>query len=131
MSGRPDWGRRNVRLLSLFAPVLIVAGIAGLLLPPELSLMSSALPYDVFHVAFGTLGVAIALTRNARLAGVFNFGFGALDLYQAAAGALGVFPAGLFALQPADHVVHVVLGVLLVGFGLRAPAPGAAPSRSP
>jgi hypothetical protein len=120
---RPDWGRRNLRLLALFAPVLIAAGVGGLLLPPELSPMSGAVPYDVFHILFGALGVTIVMARSARFAGLFNFGFGAIDLYQAAAGVLGVFPAGLFALRPADHLVHLALGVLLVGVGLRAPAP--------
>ena len=126
------WGRRNLRLLSLFAPVLVLAGVAGLILPPELSLMSGAAPYDVFHVAFGTLGVAIALRRSARGAALFNVAFGAVDLYQAVAGVLGVFPAALFGLRPADHVVHVALGGLLVGFGLAAfsaaPASAARPA---
>jgi hypothetical protein len=126
MSVRPDWGRRNLRLLAVFAPVLVLAGVAGLLLPPELALMSGAVPYDVFHIVFGAVGIAIVLARSGRLAGVFNLCFGAIDLYQAAAGVMGVFPAGLFGLRPADHVVHVVLGLVLVGFGLRAPAPGAA-----
>jgi hypothetical protein len=126
MTATPDWGRRNLRLLAVFAPVLIVAGVAGLLLPPELSLMSGAVPDDVFHIVFGVLGLAIVRARSARLAGVFNFSFGAIDLYQAGAGVLGIFPAGLFGLRPADHVVHVVLGLVLVGFGLRAPAPTSA-----
>ena len=113
-----DWGRRNLRLLAVFGPVLIAAGVAGLTLPPGLSLMSAAAPYDIFHIIFGTLGLGIVLGRSARFAGWFNLGFGAVDLYQAVAGVVGFFPAGLFALRPADHVVHVVLGLLLVGFGV-------------
>jgi len=118
---RPDWGRRNLRLLAVFAPVLILTGVLGLLLPPGRSPMSSAAPYDVFHLCFGTLGVAIALSGSARFAGLFNVGFGAVDLYQAFAGLLGIFPAGVFGLRPADHVVHVVFGALLVSFGVQAP----------
>lgn len=113
-----DWGRRNLRLLAVFGPVLIATGVAGLTLPPGLSLMSGAAPYDIFHIIFGTLGLAIVLARSARFAGLFNLGFGALDLYQAVAGAVGFFPAGPFGLRPADHVVHVLLGLLLVVFGL-------------
>lgn len=113
-----DWGRRNLRLLAVFGPVLIATGVAGLTLPPGLSLMSAAAPYDIFHIVFGTLGLAIALARSARFAGLFNLGFGAVDLYQAVAGVVGFFPAGPFGLRPADHVVHVVLGLLLVAFGL-------------
>lgn len=113
------WSRRNRRLLAIFGPLLIATGLAGLLLPARLSLMSDATPYDVFHLAAGALGTAFALTRSARLAALFNVVFGAIDLYQAAAGVLGVFPAQIFALRPADHVVHVALGSLLVFVGAR------------
>jgi hypothetical protein len=88
--------------------------------------MSGALPYDVFHIVFGVLGIGIVLARSARGAALFNLGFGMIDLYQAAAGLLGVFPAAVFGLRPADHVVHVVLGLLLVGFGVRGLAPATA-----
>jgi hypothetical protein len=126
MTAHIDWPRRNLRLLALFGPVLVVAGVAGMLIPPRLALMSGALPYDVFHIAFGVLGIAIVLSRSGRLAALFNLGFGMIDLYQAVAGLLGVFPAAVFGLRPADHVVHVVLGLVLVGFGVRGVVPGAA-----
>jgi hypothetical protein len=118
------WGRRNLRLLAFFGPVLIATGAAGLLLPPPPTavapmMMSNARPYDVFHIAFGLLGLALVVARRARGAALFNLGFGAFDLYQAAAGLLGIFPAGVFQLRPADHVVHAVLGAWLVGFGAR------------
>jgi len=112
-----DWGRRNLRLLAVFGPVLILTGVTGLILPPGLSLMSGAAPYDIFHIVFGTLGLAIVLARSARYAALFNLGFGAVDLFQAVAGVVGFFPAGPFGLRPADHVVHLVLGALLVVFG--------------
>ena len=114
-----SWSRRNLWLTGLFGPVLILTGVAGLLLPARLSLMSNAVPYDLFHIAFGLLGVALVAARSARGAALFNVGFGAVDLYQALAGLLGVFPAGFFHLKPADHAVHVVLGLLLVTFGVR------------
>ena len=121
-----DWPRRNLRLLAVFGPVLVVAGAAGMLIPPELALMSGALPYDVFHILFGALALAIVLARSGRAAALFNLGFGMIDLYQAVAGLLGVFPAAVFGLRPADHVAHVVLGLLLVGFGVRGVVPGTA-----
>jgi hypothetical protein len=116
---RAEWGRRNLRLLTVFGPLLIVTGVGGLLLPPGLSLMSGAAPYDIFHILFGALGLAIVLARSARWAALFNLGFGAIDLYQALAGAVGFFPAGPFGLRPADHVVHVLFGLLLVTFGVQ------------
>lgn len=117
MSAPVDWDRRNRRLLAVFAPVLIATGVAGLTLRPGLSMMSNAASYDVFHIVFGALGLAIVLGRSGRQAALFNLGFGAVDLYQALAGVLGIFPAALFGLRPADHVVHVALGLLLVRFG--------------
>ena len=130
-SGGSVWARRSRLWLSGFAPVLILTGLAGLLLPPGLSLMSSAPPYDVFHIAFGVVGVGIVLSRSAVGAALFNVAFGAIDLYQAAAGWGGLFPARAFALRPADHAVHLVLGLVLVGIGgaaLRSTA--RAPGRS-
>lgn len=88
--------------------------------------MSNAVPYDTFHIAFGVLGIALVLARSARGAALYNISFGAIDLYQALAGVTGVFPAGVFHLKPADHVVHVAFGLLLVVFGVRyftAPRP--------
>ena len=117
----PDWGRRNLRLLGVFAPVLVLTGVGGLVLPPGSSPMSAAPPYDVFHIVFGALGIAIVyVARAPRAAAAFNLGFGAIDLYQALAGVLGIFPAALFGLRPADHVVHVAIGGLLVAFGARS-----------
>jgi hypothetical protein len=114
---RAAWGRRNLRLLTVFGPLLIVTGVSGLLLPPGRSPMSGAAPYDIFHIIFGALGVAIALAGSARGAALFNLSFGAIDLYQALAGVVGFFPAGPFGLRPADHAVHVLFGLLLVAFG--------------
>ena len=58
---------------------------------------------------------ALGRSRGGVIA--FNLIFGAIDLYQAVAGLTGWFPAQLFALRPADHVVHVVIGLFLVGLG--------------
>lgn len=113
------WSRRNRRLLTLFGPLLIATGIAGLCLPAHVSLMSDAIPYDVFHLVSGAIGTVLLLAHSARLAALFNLVFGAIDLFQAAAGVTGIFPAQIFALRSADHVVHVALGSLLVFFGAR------------
>ena len=120
----PIWQRRSRWLVLVFAPILILTGIAGFLIPPALSLMSGAPAYNVFHIIAGALGLALGLTGSAAAASAFNIGFGAIDLYQALAGMVAWPPAGVFALRPADHVVHVVLGVLLVTVGWRG-RPGA------
>ncbi len=108
----------NILLLTAFAPILIVAGILGFLTPPSLALMSGAAPYNLFHIFFGLVGIGLLLTK--RLARAFNVGFGAVDLYQAVASFAGLFPTALFAYKRADDVLHIVLGLLLVGVGLFA-----------
>jgi hypothetical protein len=113
----PSWATRNVQLLSVFAPVLVLTGVLGFVLPASMSLMSGAPAYNVFHLFAGSVGLVIALRRLAAGAIAFNLVFGGIDLYQAVAGLAGWFPAGLFGLRPADHVVHVVIGLLLVGVG--------------
>jgi hypothetical protein len=112
------WPRWNVRVAGGFGAILILTGVAGLVLRDPAALMSQAVPYDLFHIAFGALGLSIGLRRAAGPAAAFNVGFGLIDLYQVGAGLGGAFPAGLFALRPGDHVVHLVLGVLLVGCGV-------------
>jgi hypothetical protein len=119
-----SWEERNRQLLAVFAPLLILAGVLGLVVPARLSLMSGAVPYDLFHLAFGALGLVLLRVGSARGPVLFNLGFGLFDLWQAVAGVSGLFPAELFELRPADHVVHVVLGLVLTGsgvLGLRRP----------
>lgn len=114
------WSRRSVRLLRWFGPLLIVTGVLGFLLPPHLTLMSGATAYNVFHIVAGFVAIAVLMTESGRAAAAFNLGFGLLDLWQAVAGLFSIFPADLFALRPADHLVHVVVGGALVWVGARA-----------
>lgn len=116
-SAGTSWVTRNVQVLSVFAPLLVLTGVLGFVLPAEMSLMSGAAPYNVFHLLAGGVGLALVLRRSAPGAISFNLVFGAIDLYQALAGLTGWFPARLFALRPADHAVHVLVGVFLVGVG--------------
>jgi hypothetical protein len=110
----------NQLLITAFAPILIVTGVLGFVTPPSLSLMSGAAPYNLFHIFFGIVGVGLALTRRLPLARAFHIGFGAIDLYQAVASFAGIFPTALFAYRRADDVLHVLLGLLLVGVGVLA-----------
>lgn len=112
-----SWPTRNLQLLSVFAPLLVLTGALGFVLPPSLSIMSGATPYNVFHLLAAAVGLAILARRSVALAITFNLVFGGIDLWQALAGIVGLFPARLFALRPADHVVHVVVGLLLAGVG--------------
>jgi hypothetical protein len=112
-----SWLARNVHVLLVFAPVLVLTGILGFALPPHLSLMSGAAPYNVFHLLAGGVGLAILARRSLAGAVAFNLLFGCIDLWQAVAGVTGLFPARWFALRPADHVVHLIVGAGLVAVG--------------
>lgn len=112
-----SWLTRNLQVLTVFAPLLILTGVLGFVLPAELSLMSGAPAYNVFHLLAGAVGLVLVLRRAAAGAATFNLAFGCIDLYQAVAGWAGWFPARLFALKPADHAVHVLIGVFLVAVG--------------
>jgi hypothetical protein len=111
------WPRWNVQVAGAFGALLVLTGAMGLLRPEPGGLMSQAVPYDIFHIAFGALGLTVGLRRAPGESAAFNLGFGLIDLWQVVAGWSGVFPAPLFALRPADHVVHLVVGVLLVACG--------------
>src|SRR5690348_15514215 len=115
----------NTLTLKIFAPILIVAGVLGFLTPPRLALMSGAAEYNIFHLAFGALGLALAFSGRDRLARYFNIGFGLVDLYQAVASFAGLFPKAIFKWTTADDVLHVVIGLVLVGVGVLANRGGA------
>jgi hypothetical protein len=45
----------NFITLAIFAPVLIIAGVAGFVVPEDQSLISGATPYNIFHILFGVI----------------------------------------------------------------------------
>jgi hypothetical protein len=107
----------NFITLAIFAPALILAGIAGFLVPPEQSLTSGAPAYNVFHLVFGAIGLLLVWTRNERWLSLFNFGFGLIDLYQALASVLHLPPEDYFLWTRVDDILHVLIGLALVSIG--------------
>jgi hypothetical protein len=109
--------------LAIFAPVLILTGIAGFLIPPRYQLMSGATPYNLFHLFFGAIGLfLVTATKSDLWASAFNFGFGLIDLYQVIASIFALTPITYFYWTFADDVLHVLIGfalVLIGGHGLR------------
>jgi len=112
--------RLNYIVLLVFAPILILVGILGFVIPPEVALTSGAAPYNVFHIIFGAFGLLLLLSKNEGYIRGFNIGFGLIDLYQALAGFLNLFPETHFQWTRADDVLHVVIGAVLVAVGLFA-----------
>jgi len=111
---------------SLLAPLLVLTGALGFALPSRWALLSGAPAYNLFHGVTGMIGIWLVIHAGGRRAVAFNLGFGLVDLYQALAGSVGLFPAALFAYRPLDDVLHVVLGLGLVGLGVLGRGPGVA-----
>jgi hypothetical protein len=107
----------NYRVLLVFAPLLILTGVIGFVLPSDTGLLSGAPAYNIFHIIAGLCGVAVLLLKSSRAARAFNVAFGAIDLYQALASFAHLFPAEYFRWRPADDVLHVVIGAGLILVG--------------
>jgi len=112
----------NQKTLTILAPLLLLTGIAGFVVPEQYSLMSGAAPYNLFHIIFGSIGLLLTMANNDLLASAFNLGFGLIDLYQVLSSVVGLAPIQYFHWTYVDDVVHVPLGfalVLIGGYGLR------------
>ena len=107
----------NFITLAIFAPLLIVVGVAGFLVPPQLSLTSGAPAYNVFHICFGLLGLGVLWSKKERLVSLFNAGFGLIDLYQAVASYAGLPPKQYFLWTGVDDILHIVIGLILFIIG--------------
>ena len=107
----------NQKTLAIFAPILILIGIAGFVIPERYSLTSSAAPYNLFHIFFGAIGLMLVMTNSELLASLFNFGFGLIDLYQVLASVVGLTPIQYFHWTIVDDVLHVLIGFGLVFIG--------------
>ena len=108
----------NFLTLAIFAPILILAGVAGFLLPSEMSLTSGAPAYNVFHIAFGVIGLILLRTRNELWISFFNAGFGLIDLYQAVASFADLPPKQYFLWTRVDDTLHVIIGLTLLAIGI-------------
>ena len=109
----------NYYVIIIFAPLLVLTGILGHILPEKKSLASGAPAYNVFHIIFGLIGIMVA-TNHFDYIRIFNISFGLIDLYQAAASYLHLFPKKYFKWKSTDDVLHVVIGAFLVLIGVFA-----------
>ena len=108
----------NYKVLLVFAPVLILTGVVGFALPASIALTSGAPSYNIFHIVFGIVGLIILFTGRESFIRGFNIGFGLIDLYQAAASFLRLFPEQIFRWTRVDDILHIVIGAFLVFVGL-------------
>lgn len=108
----------NYYVLVVFAPLLVVVGVLGFVIPENRNLTSGAPAYNIFHIVFGVIGLACVLFGVEPCARGFNIGFGAIDLYQAVASFANLPPKARFRWKRADDVLHVVVGLGLVAVGI-------------
>ena len=106
----------NAKIAGGFGAVLVLTGISGFL--PIPGPMSNAAAYNVFHIVFGLIGIGCWLSKKPAATRGFNVGFGLIDLYQAAAHWLGLFPIAHFRWTRADDALHVAIGIALVLAGI-------------
>lgn len=111
----------NFLTLAIFAPVLVLVGILGFIIPPHRSPTSGAASYNIFHIIFGVIGALVVLINYPAAIKAFNIGFGLIDIYQAVASHFGLFPKHLFKWTRMDDILHVVIGIALVAIGVFAP----------
>jgi hypothetical protein len=101
-----------------FAVLLIAVGVLGFLPAGGRGSTSNAPAYNVFHLAFGVLGLALAVAGGSSAARAFLIGFGVIDLYQALASHQHWFPEALFRWTHTDDLLHLVIGAALVIAGI-------------
>lgn len=107
----------NFITLAIFAPLLVLIGVTGFLVPARLSLTSGAPAYNLFHIFFGAVGLILVLSRKESFIRAFNIVFGLIDLYQALASYLQLTPQQYFLWTRVDDVLHIFIGLILVIIG--------------
>lgn len=106
----------NYWTLLIFAPVLVLTGILGFILPD--GFLSNATSYNIFHIIFGFIGLICVLSGKNHLIRGFNISFGLIDIYQAFASCMDWFPESHFQWRTGDDILHIIIGVALVVIGL-------------
>lgn len=108
----------NYLTLAIFAPLLVLVGILGFVIPGRKSPTSGAPAYNIFHIGFGIIGAFAVLSGSEGAIRGFNIGFGLLDLYQALASFGDLFPKQYFRWTRVDDILHLIIGALLVLIGI-------------
>jgi hypothetical protein len=113
-------GRRslNYKVLLILSPLLILTGALGFVFPPGTIPLSSEPAYNLFHIAFGIIGLLLLIFRYENPIRVFNIVFGLIGIYQAIASYNQMFPQEYFKWTRVDDGLHIVFGTALALIGL-------------
>jgi len=108
----------NFLILKFLAPILILIGVLGYIIPNEYNLMSNENFYNLFQINIGLIGMILLFTMNIKLIRGFNIALGAFNIYQVFSSYFGIFPDELFNYTLTDDIVHLDIGIALLFIGI-------------
>ena len=103
--------------------ILLVVGLLGLFMGEGdlLGLFSVNSAHTWVHVLSGVIGLLAGLTAAGAYAGTYNKIFGIVYLLVGVLGLFGVgFLVDMLALNTADNVLHLVIGIVAAWVGFKA-----------
>jgi len=111
-------------LLSVIGVVLVLAGVLGFVVPGLFGMHLSGL-HNAIHIVSGLLALYFGLKGTPSAARLFSLVFGSIYGLLGMVGLLAGGTHGMWVVIPnhlalgmADHIVHIVLGVVLVFVGV-------------
>ncbi len=103
--------------------VLTVVGIAGFFTQGSLLGFGINTLHNVVHLVSGIAGLALGFSAGGKNAHYFNKIFGSVYLLVAVLGFVASdMMMSLLAVNMADNILHVVIGLVVAGVGFAAPA---------
>jgi hypothetical protein len=104
----------NLMALGIFSGLILLIGILAFFIPENLTLLSTAYPYNLFRVDLGLIGIIIALFNNKKLSRYSNFIWGMIIAYQAAASFLHLYPEEFFRWTIMDNILNEDIGLSMI-----------------
>ncbi len=104
-------------IVMVLGVVFIIIGVWGLFGTPIAGLFAVNMLHDIVHIVSGVLAIIFAMRGEDGARG-FSKVFGVIYLLVAILGfAAPAFMANLLAINGADNILHLVLGVVLLAVG--------------
>jgi glucose uptake protein GlcU len=105
-------------LAQVVGAVLTLVGVAGFFTGGTLLIFGINALHNVVHLVSGVLGLAAGFYAGGQWARYYNQGFGVIYLLVAALGFVApAQTASLLAINSADNLLHLALGIVLAGVG--------------
>ncbi len=109
---------RQQKTAKIIGFIITIIGVIGFFTPDKLLIFSLNQLHNIIHVLSGLAGLIVGYAKNDTYARGYNRGFGIIYLALAVLGLLGVnFLNALLNLNVPDHILHAILGILLIAVG--------------